>query len=226
MSTAFDKPWVLLCEGKGDVEFYKLLLKEHNLESNFQIEKPQFKPNHDGGRGSFGHYLKDLRLNPSWRKAVKAVLIVSDNDADPAESFAEVQADLKNAPGYGVPDKPGIAAKSTDGLPSVIVMMVPIDSPGSLETLCLQPAYDNWPDILGPLDDFVSRTPAKDFTLVKQAKMRLQSLLSSTNEKNPDFGFAAHWKCKDRYRIPIKHASFDPIVSFLKNFEVLISEAV
>lgn len=219
----FNRPWVLLCEGDGDLKFYRLLLKEHGLDEKFQIVKPEYKAMHDGGRGSFGHYLKYIQVNKSWRREVQAVLIVSDNDIDPAASFSEVQADLKTVTGYGVPDAPGVVAKSKYGLPSVVVLMVPIDEPGSLETLCLTPAYEKWPDLVQPLDAYVAQSPASGFTMVKQAKMRLQTILASTNDKRPEYGFAAHWGCKDKYRIPIVHASFDPIVAFLKGFEDTLS---
>jgi hypothetical protein len=113
-----------------------------------------------------------------------------------------------------------MVAKSKDH-PHIVVLMIPTAGNGNLESMCLPAAYFKW-ELEPQLNDFVDKTPAKEWNLGKQAKMRVQAILAATNRSQPDAGFAAHWSQPVEYRIPLDHGCFDELVNFLKGFGQMI----
>jgi hypothetical protein len=152
---------------------------------------------------------------------VKAVLVISDNDSDPNESFKQVREQLAKAKGFPIPQAEQTPARAA-GKPIVVVLMIPIGTEGNLESLCLHSAYEKW-KLKPQLDEFVARTPANDWSVGKQAKMRIQTILASTNKKRPDSGFAGHFSSSEEFRIPLDHDCFKPLLEFFKNFGDLIA---
>ena len=112
-------------------------------------------------------------------------------------------------------------AHSKNGLPPVVVLMIPLGAVGNLESLCLAAAHSKF-GLQQEFDAFVAQTPAQGWPVGKQAKMRMQTLLASTNKKQPDAGFAGHWNGDEKYRVPVDHNSFDDLVTFLKDFPALV----
>jgi uncharacterized protein DUF3226 len=211
----FEKPWLLLCEGKGDRLFYQNLLKTHNCGDNFSIHSPE----RDGsGRSEFGRFLRTHSKDETFITSVKAILVVSDYDTD--DSFAEVQRELGKAKEFPVPDSERVPKRQA-GRPCVVVLMIPIGTKGNLESLCLPAAYSKW-SLKDDLDRFVAKTPASEWSIGKQAKMRMQTILAATNKKRPDSGFASHFSSSDEYKIPLDHQCFGDIVSFIRGFGDLI----
>jgi hypothetical protein len=207
----FALPWVSLCEGRGDQRFFARLLESHEFDDNFDIRVPIIDGSYQGGRTNFGRYLSSISVDESFLTNVTAVLIVSDNDD--ASAFGEVQAQLRKATGYGIPDGELQVAKSV-GFPSVVILMIPMGGVGNLEMLCLRAAYEKWKLEL-PLDAFVAECPAKSWDAGKQAKMRIQTILAATNDSQPDTGFAGHWFQPEKYRIPLTCDCFTDLVEFL-----------
>jgi len=213
----FEKPWVLLCEGVGDKRFYQHLFAERQVGEFFSLHCPS---RNGGGRSEFGRFLDTHSADETFIANVKAVLIISDNDSDPAASFKEVQDELKKAGGFPIPISERTPAKE-NGKPTVVVMMIPFNAEGNLESLCLASAYHKWP-LKEALDDFVKKTPADEWPIGKQAKMRMQTILAANNKKRPDTGFAGHWQSHESLRIPLDHNSFDDLVNFFSDFKSLI----
>jgi hypothetical protein len=163
-------------------------------------------------------FLRTHSKDETFITNVKAVLIVSDFDTD--ESFSEVQRELANAKDFPVPDVERVP-KRQSGAPSVVVLMIPIGAKGSLESLCLPAAYSKW-GLKENLDNFVEKTPASQWSVGKQAKMRMQTILAATNKKRPVSGFASHFSSPEEYRIPLDHQCFAEIISFIRGFGNLI----
>jgi hypothetical protein len=218
----FDKPYVLLCEGVGDERFYRRLFERRQIGSDFYIRAPYREGVYGGGITNFGSDLNIIAVNQSFMDNVKAVLVVSDNDTDMAASLAAVQTELRKADGFGVPGSERTVAKSKNGLPPVVILMIPMGRTGNLESLCLGAAYSKF-GLQQPLDSFVSATPAQGWSIGKQAKMRMQTILSATNDKQPDAGFAGHWNSPEKFRVPLDHQCFDELVTFLTDFPTLLA---
>lgn len=216
------RPYALLCEGVGDERFYKRLFEVRGIGADFTIRVPVINGKYEGGgRLQFGRYLSSISVDEAFIENVKALLIISDNDTVPAESFAEVQEQLRLSETFAVPDAEQTVARA-DGSPAVVVLMLPLGLPGTLETLCLTAAYSKWPELRPHLDTFVANTPPNGWTVGKQSKMRMQTILAAINRKQPDTGFAGHWNQPDEFRVPLDHTCFDSLVTFLTNFPALL----
>lgn len=209
-----ERSWLLMCEGAGDLNFFKALFEKHAFGNDYHIRFPHRDGKYNGGRANFGSDLGAISVNQSFIDNVKAVLLISDNDAVPATSFAEVQAELRKA-GFPVPAAEKTVARA-DGFPDVVIFMLPPGTPGNLESYCLEAAHSKW-GLKANLDTFVAAAPANAWALNKQAKMRVQTLLAATNSSQPDCGFSSHWKQAEQFRIPLEHASFNPLVAFLRD---------
>jgi hypothetical protein len=217
------RPYLLLCEGVGDLRFYKRLFEARNIGADFTVRVPFIDGKYAGGRPQFGRYLTSISVDQAFADNVKAVLIVSDNDTVPADSFAEVQEQLRKAEIFAVPNAEMEVARKKDS-PAVVTLMLPMGSvAGNLESLCLNAANSKWPDITPHLDTFVISTPANNWTVGKQAKMRMQTILAATNSRQPDTGFAGHWGQATEFRVPLDHPCFDTLVAFLTNFSAFVA---
>lgn len=224
MSQVFDRPWLILCEGNTDKQFLHRLIARRNIDDRFHIRFPDRAGEKTGGRSKFGTALAIYRAAETFRQSVKAVLIISDNDEDPAASFKEIQQKIKDdSDGFPVPQEDRKPVKKND-YPIVTTLMIPAGKPGCLEDLCVAAAYNKW-GIKAAVDQFNASTPSKDWTANRQAKMRLQSIFAATCEERPDGGFAAHWDEDAKYHLPVTDPAFDDIAAFLANFAAHVADA-
>ena len=139
LSTEEIKPRVILCEGPGDKSFFDHFIGARNLP-DFTVIHPR-QDIDPGGRGGYASRLRGLRLQPGF-DLVDGIVVVSDNNANPAASFSRVRQQLLDA-GYPTPNRSFTMAY---GSPSVIVITMPCErEPGQLETLCLQAMASAWP---------------------------------------------------------------------------------
>lgn len=222
MSVKFDeRPWLVLCEGETDKRFLDRLIALRGIPDEFQIKFPSRSGDNRGGRSKFGPWLSVAYENSDFEKHVRAVLIVSDNDTDPAASLDEVKESLKNSDGFPIPGAAREVARK-EKYPAVVILMIPHDIQGGLETLCVTAAYTKWPQLQQPVETFAASTPAANWTPGKQSKMKLQSIIATSCAPRPDAGFSGHWWEKDEYHVPLDHAQFDDIANFLSNFRALI----
>jgi len=151
-------------------------------------------------------------------ETVAGIVIVSDNDTNPSESFKEVQEQIRTADGYGVPSKPEEWTRGK-GTPPVTVYMLPRgDTEGDLEQLCLIAARDQWPEILSCADEFARCTGAANWTTNKRSKMLLRSVLSAVCRNDPNTSLVYLWSRGSAgadYEIQLTHRCFDEFVNFL-----------
>lgn len=218
----FGKPWLLICEGVSDKNFFKKLFAVRGIGDSFAIKVPsEENQNGGGGRNAIGEYLRALAATePVLNGDIKAILIVSDNDEDRAISFNEVQTEIEKAKWLPIPEAERAVSRTKDGL-ALVVLMLPFGELGNLESLCLISAYAKW-GLQAELDTFVAVTPASNWPSGKQAKMRIQTMLAAHNKKQPDAGFASSWNQKLEYQIPVDHACFDQLASFIHDFQVFL----
>jgi hypothetical protein len=222
---AFDRrPWLILCEGETDKRFLDQLISNRALPDEFQIRFPSRGTDNRGGRSKFGPWLNAAQAVTGWSD-IRAVLIISDNDDDPPTSFGEVRASLTAGKWPGIPSFERTIAKSPGYPHTVILMLPPAGQQGSLETLCLLAAYFKWQNIQAPLDAFVQSAGVNGWSANKEAKMRLQTVIAATCNARPDAGFAGHWREDVQYHIPLNHAVFNDLATFLRGFRGLIDLA-
>ena len=221
----FDRPWLILCEGISDKRFFNHLIEAHDIgNGRYDVYFPRNENDQTGGRTKVGAWLSlMMKTSETFQENVKAVLIISDNDDDPDLSFREIQASLRAAGGFGVPERERTVVQQP-GYPAILIFMIPPGEPGNLETLCLPAAYSKWP-FKEALDVYVRATPASDWGLGKQSKMRMQALLAAICKKQPDTTFTWHWQQPKEYRVPVSDPCFNDVVDFLNQFEALLAAA-
>lgn len=217
-----ERPWLILCEGEGDKRFLDQLIEVRRIPNDFQVRFPDRARERTGGRGKFGGWLAIQWLGTeTFRKNIKGVLVVSDNDEVPARSFGEVQQSLKSS-GFPIPAIEKVVARTAD-YPPLVILMIPEGEPGSLETLCLRAAFSKWPHIEAPINSFVASTPITRWHAGRQAKAKLQAAIAATCEARPESGFLGHWWEHQDYHLPLQHAAFDSIEQFLRGFAAMVS---
>jgi len=185
-----ERPWLLLCEGEGDKRFFEQLISFRKIPDEFQIFFSGRTPaDNIGGRSKFGVWLADLwQFDERFRKNIKGVLVVSDNDESEKVSLDEVKKALASSKGFPVPNQSKTAARAA-GFPPLVIYMLPDGSPGSLETICEVAALHKWPHLGEPLNTYIAGIPVKDWTPGKRGKMRMQTIIASSCLPRPETGF-------------------------------------
>lgn len=221
--TRFDeRPFLILCEGEGDKRFFDNLILFRGIPNEFQVRFPDRGDTGQGGRSKFGPWLSDAFIvSEDFRRNIKAILLISDNDDVPADSFRQVRESLEKSDGFPIPDAERTVAHA-HGFPPTVVLMIPEGAAGNLETLCVQAALEKWPSIKTPLRTFIGATPAMGWKAGKQDKMQLQTILASTCEDRPEAGFVGHWRYDERYHVPLDHKVFNGIENFLHGFRKMV----
>ncbi|MCB1423255.1 MAG: hypothetical protein KDJ69_12470 [Nitratireductor sp.] len=210
----FEKECLLICEGVGDKRFFQKLFLSRGIGGDIEVKSVNENiDGQSGGRGNMGNYLKAVQENENFIENVKIIIIVSDNDEDVNASFLEVQKQLRIAD-LPVPENVQELVHRRNKK-SVAVLMVPPGQIGNLESMCLPAAISKW-GLQEELDEWVAATPASTWPLGKQAKVKIQALISAHHKRLPETGFAAHWRSDEQLCTPLNHATFNDVVSFLE----------
>ena len=119
--------WLLLVEGRDEVNLFNALMKYHlDAESKIQIIDV-------GGKDKFSRNLRTIQTAAQVRPTLRAIGVVRDADDDARGAFRSICDNLHNA-GY---TPPRIHGEFSEAVPSVGVFVVPDGSePGAIETLC------------------------------------------------------------------------------------------
>lgn len=127
----FTTRWVLLCEGESDKRFFDRLIAERQIRRDFYVQFPDRGERGTGGRSKFGWWLETNRNVSETFRSIEAILIVSDKDDNPSESFRAVQREIEKAKGFPVPERERVPARA-NGFPTIVVLMIPMDGIGNL----------------------------------------------------------------------------------------------
>ena len=126
-SMRISSDWLLLVEGRDEVNLFNALMK-HRLDP-----EPETQVIDAGGKDKFPRNLKAIRTAARARPTLRAIGVVRDADDDACGAFRSVCDNLRNV-GY---KPPRIHGEFSDAVPSVGVFVVPGGSePGAIETLC------------------------------------------------------------------------------------------
>ena len=211
----FDRPWLILCEGRGDKELlHKLITSDPSLHNTFTIRFPSRESDSTGGRGKFGNWLRDVcDTAPSFGENVRGVVIVSDVDADRSGSLREITSGL-SAAGLPTPSGEGVEARSAGFPATIIIYLVPHDTLGSLDTLCVQALGSKW-NLLEVVEEYIDKTPAVAWSATKRGKAMLHALLAATCATKPEATLSTVWQECAKYHIPLDTNVFDDLIAKL-----------
>lgn len=173
---------IILFERAEDKSFLQELLKVSGLSDKFV-----FHNGNGGGKDGFELVLKGL-VTVNHR----TIIIVADNDGDPAEAFKNIQKQI-SAAGFTVPGKPREMVATAD-LSPLSVLMIPWDNEsGCLETLCLGAVNPNYNSQLACADDLVTCAGADRWDIAKQSKLKMRVFLSAVCKSDPNTGLRYAW---------------------------------
>ena len=216
MPTEFTKKWLILCEGPEDQAFLCQFLQEHGI-GEFQVEFAE-------GWSQFGERLKTFREVQTFIDNTEAVLVVTDCDDSKDQQFKKVCKKIADDSGLDVPGNPLEKTVKSDGVPQLVIVMIPLDEDtGGLERFILEAAYSKFP-VEAELEEFISKMPAKNWRRNPQDKARIRSLISTTCEDDPNTSLRFLWSRKEEYHIPVKHESLDVLADFLRTFGDFLAE--
>jgi hypothetical protein len=206
----FTQPNLVVGEGKVDQFFFSKLFSVHNLVG-FEARHATFGSDSSGGANKISRYLKGLNADSSF-SVVRKIIVVGDNDD--AGAFTRICAEVIAA-NYTAPTEQTQFVQTPDR-PELAVLMIPGAPPGCLESLCLDAAATKWPQLIAPLGTYFHATDAPNWNSSKQAKMKVECILASTCEQNPQVALSDIWQKNDLYQIPLDEPAFQGIVNFLR----------
>jgi hypothetical protein len=183
---------IVLVEGESDQALLNRLLANRGLVG-FQVVAPK-DLGAAGGVGSFTHMLNAITTLDGFEQ-LRGIIIVSDNDDDPEQSFAQRQQSIRDTEEFGdpsrrfpVPDEPDQVAA---GAPPVAIRMVPEARVlGNLETLCIRAARENYPDQVDCVEELVQCGEIEEWAITRLSKSKVRSVIAITHEERPDASFA------------------------------------
>jgi len=213
MAIQIENPWAIICEGPADKAFFMRSIQDRR-SPNFDIIAGK-------GRGHFSEMLRGLRGSTQARN-LNAILIVSDNDDDPARSFGEVQNQIQIATGYPVPENPMQIARA-EGQPAIMIMMVPwIGTPGCLETL-LRMIWQREQEPVGVcVDEFLRCTKVTEWAIQKRDKAAIQCFIAGSNHEDPNKSLRYLLESANN-PLPMHAPELDNIASALQNFGAIVA---
>lgn len=216
----FTEKHIVVCEGKADWAFFKTFVYERGI-TGLQIIRPA------DGKDKFAARLNEIEVQVQSAD-VAHILLVIDNDSNAKKAFDDVVREIGKTGLYGEP-KERLKPTKKRGRPSISVMCVPWGvrwskmcgaRRGNLETLILKVMLDTraYDKEKACLTRYQNCTPAKDWPIGKQSKMKLRCLIAATCKKDPSCAPSDMWQSKKGFTPLMQDASFDVLEAFLREF--------
>jgi hypothetical protein len=201
-------PVLIIGEGKADASFLSHLFEARQLGSlHFG-----FPSNVTGGfgAGAIGRYLASLPTRAGFN-SLRIVIVVFDNDSNPAAQFQSIRDQIDPNDPYTTPDQPlDIPAAEPDKVRLLFIPMPGIGMNGALESLLLQSTSAHG-GARACVDALTVCAGCNDWSTSHDAKMRLRCLIAVKCQGNSDMALTNIWN-KPGNPIDLAHACFDPFV--------------
>jgi hypothetical protein len=207
--TDIPKPFLIVCEGYGDVRLIdELLVQQKIQQACVGCPSRDFAPN-------IAQYMKALKaLIDIQAKTVQGILIVVDADTSRDASFNSACEALRGA-SFPAPARPFSIEELN---PRVAVYVMPGENrDGTLEHLLLDAAYRKNPKVEACIDAMFHCIGTPQTTANQQAKMRLSTLVGATCKGNAWASPAMIWY-ESENPVPIDSPEFDHLSDFLRRF--------
>ncbi len=214
-------PKLIICEGPSDVEFLRALIVARGLPQVCIRHTGDIYKSSRGGIDKISAFLTGIVVWEGFYDLTD-ILILADNDLNPAENFEKVRQQIIDAKPvatppvvYPVPDAPLTKAA---GNPSITICMMPGGNQhGNLETLCLPSARSANQAATECVAQFAQCAGADQWEeITLRSKMEMHSLLAIQHREDPSIGLRNIWR-ENPAVIPLDHASFTPIAEVIRN---------
>lgn len=211
MPISYNGPVVVICEGPADAKLIKRLIEREQLNLNgFYIHEAR-------GYQNFGTVVTGI-AGSSNRMNLRRLVIVGDNDTDPAGRFDNACNALQRE-GFPIPPEP---SQITAGDPSTAIFLIPQAGViGALETLLVAALLEGHPEVeecLRRLEE--CPTGCGGWNDVKKSKMRFQAAVAVTCADDPSAG-AAHIWSKAYNPVNAASTAFNELATFLVAVSVI-----
>jgi hypothetical protein len=219
---AIKEPWVIVCEGDADKFFFRKLLALNDI---IGVEAPFPTKSDEGGIGQFARFLQGLER---YFDLLTGVVLVADSTNDRNKIFRDVCKKIKQANRDGSLDYPiRKELKKIEGkagrAPSVVVITLPIDGAGGLETLCVEALSRRYPKVRKCVESFLKCSGVDKWgNQEKIDKARFQALIAGGNKDDPNKSLK---NMLDYDLIPLDHGCFKSVVDFLKALPTQLRQA-
>jgi hypothetical protein len=206
-----EKKYLIIGEGSGDARFMEHLCEARKIEG-FQIE--------DARGNEFLQRLSGLRDRTGF-DGIKGILIVSDNDDEPAKSFIKIRRQIKQAK-LPYPNKPLALARLSKNEFAIAVMMIPFTiaggaTKGCLETLFLQAIEPKNVSTGACVTNYRACIAGGGRTKNEEDKFRFRCFVSALHQKDPNLSTSFVASAK-KGLIDLDLQCFDEIANWLKGF--------
>jgi hypothetical protein len=213
----FERSHFALCEGVDDANVIRELTKSAGIKA-FDVSPVNDLGNTNGNSGFEASIIGSSAL-PGF-DGITDVVVVSDNDDDPAASFSQIAAQLAraaydtgNTANWSLPTAPG--PNNTGTVRFSIWMWPDAGQAGCLETLLWQIVQSEYPDVASCVDAALACSGADQWSTSKRDKARIRCFIGISNQKNPGLPLGLVWRDQPDL-FPITHNAFDPVREFLK----------
>lgn len=220
---------LLICEGTHDKEFFKHLILARSIPADFTIVGCSFASGQNASRDGIEKLTEALDELPTlagFYDVLQSILIVADNDDNPAEKFNKVVDLINETSSFGsgqrfsAPTAPQVTSAGNN--PRIVVYMMPAQGvKGALDLLCWQAAAGKRPEVAGYVETFADSCGANTWTEPKDSKMKLRSLIAGAYSSDPYLSPTYVWN-DGTDLVPLNHSAFDAIDAFLRNFPNLV----
>jgi hypothetical protein len=213
-------PFLVACEGYGDVCLVDALLKHYRI-GNCAVGCPSRDSVGGEGKDKLPKYLGAVQAALKSRsQTLRGILVVVDADSSQVDSFNAANVALD----YGEFPKALQPFTIYDLVLRVAIYVMPGKGrDGTLEHLLLDAAYLEKPKAARCVDRFLACINKRScfdrpvYKMNQHAKMRMSALAAATCQKNPWTSAANIWGDKGN-PVPIESPCFSSLVEFLKQF--------
>lgn len=211
-------PFVVVCEGYGDVCLIDGLLQLNGIE-NCKVGCPSRTGTGGDGRDFLNRYLSAIAAvaGKSPENPLRGVLVIVDADEAPQRAFELACRALEFAE-FGVPEHPFVA-NNAGGLKVAVYLIPGQDQTGTLEHLLLRSAFGKAPESEACVDSFmncIGRAPKDTPNIV--AKMKMSALLAGSFPQNPWATPGPLLQSSDNDLVPLDSPHFKHLASFIAEF--------
>ncbi|MGB4705172.1 MAG: DUF3226 domain-containing protein [Candidatus Saccharicenans sp.] len=181
----FEKPYLLVVEGKDDADFFEAFLKA--LSREIQEIKDKFDIFYIEGKKKLPKALEAIKQTPGFNK-VDALIIIEDSNSSPDSTLQSIKDSLKKA-GLPIPRK---ATEPSGKKPKVMILLLPdTNKQGMLEDLCLE-SVKNDPAV-NCMENYFNCLKSKGIKIkVSFSKAKCLAFLASRPKVPKNIGIAAH----------------------------------
>ncbi len=135
----FEKPYLLIVEGKDDKNFFEVYLDYISSHPGSQILKDTFDVHSINGKSNLSSELEAICKTSGFNN-IKSLAIIRDANSDPRAALQSIKSALRNV-GLPVPNNP---MELSGEKPKVLILLLPDSTqPGMLEDLCLESVKDD-----------------------------------------------------------------------------------